>query len=70
MSPIKVTISATGAGGCALTGRECDGLTVAFEDEPAAFLSWKAFRQLVTMKAGKHPKPASPAVPNGAAAVK
>jgi hypothetical protein len=68
MNPIRVTISQTGAGTCALTGRECDGLTVAFEGEPPTFLSWKAFRQLTSMKAGKTPK-AAPA-PNGAAAAK
>lgn len=63
MSPIKVTIQATGRGGCALTGRDADGVTVAFENEPPAFLSWKAFRQLVSMKAGRPPKvePAGPA---------
>ena len=53
MSPIKVTISGTGTGGYALTGREADGVTVAFENEPAAFLSWKAFRQLLSMKAAR-----------------
>jgi hypothetical protein len=65
MNPIKVTISQTGTGNCALTGKEADGLAVAFENEPPTFLSWKAFRQLVTMKAGKQPRPA--AVPIGAA---
>ena len=61
MNPIKMTVQATGSGHCALTGRECDGLTVAFENEPAAFLSWKALRQLLSMKAGRQPKPANPA---------
>ena len=68
MNPIKVTISQTGAGQCALTGREGDGLTVAFENEPPAFLSWKAFRQLTSMRAGKTPKPVP--APNGAPVVK
>jgi hypothetical protein len=40
------------AGGCALTGEETDGVTVPSEIEQPAFLSWKAFRQLVTTKAG------------------
>ena len=53
MTPIRVTISQTGTGTCALTGREGDGLTVAFDGEPPIFLSWKALRQLVTMKAGR-----------------
>lgn len=69
MNPIRMTISATGSGPCALTGREGDGLTVAFENEPPAFLSWKALRQIVSMKAGRQAKSAVPA-PNGAAAVK
>jgi hypothetical protein len=66
MNPIKLTITGTGAGGCALTGRECDGLTVAFENEPPAFLSWKAFRQLLSMKSGRQPKPAAVPTPVGA----
>ena len=61
MGPIKVTISGTGKGGCALTGREADGVAVAFENEPASFLSWKAFRQLLSMKAGRVAKPAESA---------
>ena len=66
MSPIRVTIAGTGVGACALTGKETDGLTVAFESEPPCFLSWRALRQLVTMKAGKSvPQTPQPA-PNGA----
>ena len=56
MNPIKLTVQSTGSGHCALTGRECDGVTIVFENEPPCFLSWKALRQLVAMKAGKSPK--------------
>ena len=50
----KVTIHSTGTGTCSLTGKEStDGLTVSFEDGTIkeSFLSWKAFRQLLAMKA-------------------
>lgn len=63
MNPIKLTVQSTGTGRCALTGRECDGLTVEFENEPACFLSWKALRQLMSMKAGRSPKAPMPATP-------
>ena len=55
----KITIHSTGIGQCALTGKEGDGLTVTFEDGTIkdAFLSWKAFRQLLNLKTGQ----ASPA---------
>ena len=48
----KLTIHSTGIGSCALTGKEADGLTVTFEDGTIkdAFLSWKAFRQLLNLK--------------------
>ena len=64
MQPIKLTVQTTGTGRCALTGRECDGVTVAFDGEPQSFLSWKALRQLMVMKAGQPPK----AVPTGTTA--
>ena len=60
----KITIHSTGIGSCALTGKEADGLTVTFEDGTIkdAFLSWKAFRQLLNLKTGQasqtNPKPA------------
>ena len=57
MNPIKMTVSSTGIGSCALTGKETEGVSVTFENEQPTFLSWKALRQLVTMKAGRHPKP-------------
>jgi hypothetical protein len=69
MNPIRMTISSTGQGQCALTGRESDGLTVAFESEPPAFLSWKALRQIVSMKAGRQVKGPATA-PASTAAVK
>jgi hypothetical protein len=69
MNPIRMTISSTGTGQCALTGRESDGLTVSFESESPAFLSWKALRQIVSMKAGRQAK-AAPAVSAGAGATK
>lgn len=51
----KITIHSTGIGSCALTGKEADGLTVTFEDGTIkdAFLSWKAFRQLLNLKTGQ-----------------
>lgn len=56
MAAIKVSIHAVGNGTCVLTGKEgADGLTVSFEDGTAeeSFLSWKAFRQLLAMKAAQ-----------------
>lgn len=51
----KITIHSTGIGSCALTGKEADGLKVTFEDGTIkdSFLSWKAFRQLLNLKAGQ-----------------
>jgi hypothetical protein len=56
---IKLTIHSTGVGTCSLTDKEGDGLTVTFDDGTVkeAFLSWKAFRQLLAMKAGQQKKP-------------
>ena len=58
---IDVTISGTGTGTCSLTGKEGEGLTVAFKDGTVSgFLSTKAFMQLLRMKAGEgHKKPVS-----------
>ncbi len=56
MSALKITIHSTGSGVCSLTGKnETDGLTVTFEDGTVqnAFLSWKGFRQLLSLKANK-----------------
>lgn len=66
MSEIKVSILGTGTGTCSLTGKEdSDGLTVRFEDGTLeGFLCWKAFKQLLSMKAAKGAKAErKPAVP-------
>src|SRR5205823_3815116 len=78
MTQVKITVHSTGSGTCSLTGKEdTDGLNVSFEDATVreAFLSWKAFRQLLGLKAGKTKPVAAglpPALPvgNGAAVVK
>ena len=59
MNPIKLTVQSIGKGRCALTGREAEGITIAFENEPACFLSWKALRQLLALKVGQPVKPSS-----------
>jgi hypothetical protein len=77
MAEVKVTIHSSGTGICALTGKEGDGIQVSFDDQTVtnSFLSWKAFRQILAMKASKakvDPKPAlpeSPRVPVAAPAV-
>lgn len=59
MAVVKLTIHNAGSGTCSLTGKECDGLTVTFEDGTVrdSFLSWKAFRQLLGMKTSEGTKP-------------
>ena len=59
MSAIKVTIHAAGTGSCSLSGKETDGLTVTFDDGTVkeAFLSWKSFRQLLSLKSSQAVKP-------------
>ena len=68
-NPLKIMVHGTGMGPCALTGKECDGLTVSFEDGTVtnAHLSWKAFEQLLAMKAGQRQeaKPAEAVPVNG-----
>jgi hypothetical protein len=51
---IELTIHGTGTGMCVLSGKEGEGLTVSFGDGTVkeAFLSTKAFHQLVKMKCG------------------
>ena len=68
MSAIKLSVHGTGSGVCSLTGKEGEGLTVTFEDGTLreGFLSWRAFRQLLGMKAGQ-PKPDGRAIPAGQA---
>jgi len=68
MSTVEVTIHDVGSGPCSLTGKEGDGLRVTFGDGTVtnAFLSWKAFRQLLGLKlnqAPQAPKPRKDAVP-------
>lgn len=75
MGPIKLTVHSTGSGQCSLTGKEGSGLTVSFDDGTVreGFLSWRAFQQLLGMKAGqpKHePKTLAAPVANGPALVK
>lgn len=56
MTAIQVSIHGVGMGTCVLTGKDgADGLTVTFEDGTAnqSFLSWKAFRQILAMKAAQ-----------------
>ena len=67
MSPIKITIHSTGAGCCSLTGKETDGLTVTFDDGTVreAFLSFRAFKQLLAMKTAQSAKCEAKS-PNGA----
>jgi hypothetical protein len=63
---ISVTIHGVGSGLCSLTGKEeSDGLTVTFQDGTAReqFLSWKAFRQLLTLKTGQKAPPRTESVP-------
>ena len=66
MSAIKVTILGTGKGMCSLTGKaETDGLTITFDDNTVvgAFLSWRAFRQLLSLKLGQNGKPTGSVTP-------
>lgn len=66
---VQVTVHSTGSGTDSLTGKEdSDGLTVTFADGTVVqqFLSWKSFRQLLGLKAGKAVKPVVPvAAPAG-----
>ena len=65
MSAVKLTIHGTGTGQCSLSGKEGEGITVSFEDGTIsnAFLSTKAFMQLVRLKAGTTPKPVTQSAP-------
>ena len=46
---VTVKISSTGGGQCALSARDGEGLTVAFDNDTPLFLSWKSFKQLLTL---------------------
>lgn len=69
---VKVTVHSTGLGPCSLTGKECEGLSVSFENGRQRFLSWKAFRQLLCMETAEQngkptgAMPAAPAIGNAA----
>lgn len=55
---IKLTVESAGQGTCALTGKtDADGLTVAFENEAPCFISWRAFKQLLSYKTAQTAKP-------------
>lgn len=72
MSPIKLTVHSCGSGRCSLSGKqEADGCVVSFEDGTVreAFLSFKALRQLLVMKAPQAAKPDPRPLPNGAPVV-
>lgn len=61
---VTVKISGTGSGMCALSARDSDGLTAAFDSDTPLFLSWKSFKQLLTLRLaqngnGKPPQPAA-----------
>jgi hypothetical protein len=71
---IKLHVVSTGTGVCALTDKaDSDGLTVAFENEAPCFVSWKAFKQLLSFKTAQGGKaepnqapPAANPITNGA----
>lgn len=63
---IDLTVHGMGSGICSFSNKETEGLTVTFKDGTVkeAFLSTKAFLQLLRMKTGQEQqKPALPAVP-------
>ena len=59
---IELTIHGTGTGTCSLTGKEGEGMTVSFNDGTVkeAFLSTRAFMELLRMKAGQTKKSSAP----------
>lgn len=72
---LKLTIHSTGTGTCSLSGKEGPGLTVTFDDGTVqnSFLCWKAFQQILGMKAGQQKQPdarPTPAIPVNAQPVK
>lgn len=61
---VTVKISGTGSGMCALSARDSEGLTAAFDSDTPLFLSWKSFKQLLTLRLaqngiGTSPQPAT-----------
>ena len=47
---VKVSILQTGAGKCALSSYEGEGLTAAFGDDKPLFWTWRSFRQLLALR--------------------
>ena len=58
---VKVTITQTGNGKCALSGYEGDGLTAAFDNDNPLFLTWRSFRQLLALRLAQGGKAIPPA---------
>jgi hypothetical protein len=72
---VKVSITQTGSGKCALSGYEGEGLTAAFDTDQPLFWTWRSFKQLLALRlaqAGKQPHaaPPKPVAPAPAADVK
>ena len=57
---VTVKIIETGTGTCALTAREGDGLAVAFDNDTPVYLSWRSFKQLLSLRLAQQGK--APAV--------
>lgn len=58
MADVKITIHSVGSFNCSLTGKEnTDCIVCSFEDGTVvnAALSWKALRQLLSMKFAQQP---------------
>ena len=62
---IQLTFQSAGRGTCSLTGRDCEGITVTFEDGTLSerFLSYKSLARLISLKLG--PTPAKSRTPGG-----
>ncbi len=58
---INAAIHDAGTGTCSLTNKDdADGLTVAFDGEEPCFISWKAFRQLLSYRLSQGKKEVKP----------
>lgn len=58
---VKVSITQTGSGKCALSGYDGEGLTAAFDADQPLFLTWRSFKQLLSLRLAQGGKP--PAAP-------
>ena len=69
MTAMQVTIHGIGKGDCILSGRPADGLTISFQDGIVmeGFLGWKAFRQLLALRAVQQSSPSPKLSPGGEA---